>query len=309
MVDADLPAVLATLRASLGETALLQRTPQLWNWKHTINPFGRSIVLVAAANGRIAAVRAFMRWRLATVDGESLSCVRAVDTAVHPDFQRRGLFRTLNESALEVASAEGVDMVFNTPNAQSRPGYLKQGWQDVGPIGAMVRPSLRMLARNNGDELPDAAELLPGAQPATELGGVDRPPLGLRTVRSEAYRHWRFGQHPTASYLRFDRQGSTTVLRANRRNRRDELVVSELIGDAGHRSISQAAKASRAAYLVAWFSSGSPERRHAIRAGMVPVPRVTALNLVARPLSSVATDIDVFNPQSWDIALSDLELL
>ncbi len=92
MVATDVPEVLNTLRAALGETALLKRTPQQWEWKHTLNPFGESIVLVAADDDRIAAVRAFMRWRLATPDGGELSCVRAVDTAVHPDFQRRGLF-------------------------------------------------------------------------------------------------------------------------------------------------------------------------------------------------------------------------
>ena len=84
-----------------------------------------------------------MRWRLTTPGGGELSCVRAVDTAVHPDFQRRGLFRSLNEAAIEIARDDGVDLVFNTPNAQSRPGYLKQGWRDVGPIGVMIRPGLR----------------------------------------------------------------------------------------------------------------------------------------------------------------------
>jgi hypothetical protein len=68
-----------------------------------------------------------------------------------------------------------------------------------------------------------------------------------------------------------------------------------------------AAAESRAAYLVAWFSQGSPERAQAIRAGMIPVPRVAALNLVARPLSPMG--IDVFDLANWDLALSDLELL
>jgi GNAT superfamily N-acetyltransferase len=307
MVDSDLPAVLDTLRAALGETALLRRSPEQWHWKHTLNPFGRSIVLVAVDGGRVAAVRPFMRWRLATPDGGELSCVRAVDTAVHPDFQRRGLFRRLNDEALEVAQADGVDLVFNTPNAQSRPGYLKQGWQDVGPIGVMIRPSLRLLNRHSDDELPAVDSVLPGAERATGIKMADRAPLGLRTVRSEAYWRWRFEQHPIATYLRVDSAGSTAVLRLNRRNGRDELVVSELIGATGRRSIAATAKRSRANYLVGWFSQGSPERHQALGAGMIAVPRVTALNLVARPLSPLG--IDVFDIANWDLALSDLELL
>lgn len=307
MLDADLPNVLDTLRASLGESALLQWTAEQWHWKHTLNPFGRSIVVLAVAGNRIAGVRPLMRWRLATPHSGELSCVRAVDTAVHPQFQRRGLFRDLNEAALEMAGAEGVDLVFNTPNSQSRPGYLKQGWQDVGSIGVMIRPSLRIVTTRSGADQQDMNDVLPQAELAIGVNAVDRAPLGLRTVRSEDYWRWRFEQHPTATYFRVDRAGTTAILRANRRNGRDELIVSELIGGGGRAAISLAAKRSQASYLVAWFSQKSPERRQAIRAGMIPIPRVTALNLVARPVSSLP--IDVFDLANWDLALSDLELL
>ncbi len=307
MLEADLPGVLDTLRAALGETALLRRTPEQWNWKHTTNPFGRSIVLVAVDGDRIAAVRAFMRWQLTTPDSADLSCVRAVDTAVHPDYQRKGLFRRLNDAAIEVARDEGVDLIFNTPNSQSRPGYLKQGWKDVGPIGVMVRPNVHIFTRHPDDELPDASHVLPGARAASGLDGSDRAPRGLRTPRTEAYRQWRFEQHPTATYLRIDEGASTAVVRVNRRNGRDELIVSELLGTDSRRAITATAKRSQAAYLIGWFSKGSPERKAATRAGLIPAPRVTALDLVARPLSTI--DTDVFDLDNWDLALSDLELL
>lgn len=307
MVDADLPGVLETLRAALGETALLKRTPAQWEWKHRRNPFGESIVLVAEDVDRIAAVRAFMRWRLVTGSGAELSCVRAVDTAVHPDYQRRGLFRALNDAAIGSAREEGVDLVFNTPNDQARPGYLKQGWQMVGAIGVMLRPSHRLLARRDGDDIPSSEEILPGSALAAGLDGEDRLPVGLRTLRSAAYRDWRFAQHPTAQYVRIDHDDSTAVIRVNRRNGRDELVVSELIGPNGTAAINSAAKVSTSGYLVGWFSNGSPERRQAIRAGLIPIPRLTALTLVARKLSDVT--VDPFNLQHWDLALSDLELL
>jgi hypothetical protein len=40
---------------------------------------------------------------------------------------------------------------------------------------------------------------------------------------------------------------------------------------------------------------------------MFPVPGVAALRLVARPIETL--DVDVFNPESWRLALSDVELL
>ena len=40
---------------------------------------------------------------------------------------------------------------------------------------------------------------------------------------------------------------------------------------------------------------------------MIPVPGVAALRLVARPIDDLG--IDVFDPESWRLALSDVELL
>jgi hypothetical protein len=59
--------------------------------------------------------------------------------------------------------------------------------------------------------------------------------------------------------------------------------------------------------MAAWFSPGSPERAAAVRSGLVPVPRVTALTLMAKPLQDL--EVDVESMSSWDLAISDLELL
>ncbi len=93
---------------------------------------------VATDRGRVVAFRAFMRWEFVR-GGRVLRAVRAVDTATDPDYQGRGLFRALTMHGLESVRADGVDFVFNTPNGQSRPGYLKMGWRDVGRLPAAVR--------------------------------------------------------------------------------------------------------------------------------------------------------------------------
>ena len=77
-----------------------------------------------------------------------------MDTATHPDFQRRGIFSRLTEAAVEAARDDGVDLVFNTPNEKSGAGYLKMGWQEVGPIGVMVRPGIGMLRKHAAEWHP-----------------------------------------------------------------------------------------------------------------------------------------------------------
>jgi N-acetylglutamate synthase-like GNAT family acetyltransferase len=303
----DTGQILDVLRASLGETPMLKRTAEQWTWKHAINPFGPSIVLVASSGQRVVAVRALMRWQLLTPDGDVLECLRPVDTATHPDFERRGIFRRLTMEALEVAREQGAHLVFNTPNPKSGAGYISMGWKTVGRIGVLVRPKLGRALSPHGASAPSLSSVIPDAETFHPVEIAERPPRGLRTRRTVTYQAWRFGSHPTVRYGLVGSGTGRVVLRAGVRGSRVELVVSDLLGGAGRAEVREAARSSRARYLAGFFSKGSPDRRSAISAGMLPVPGVRALTLVALPLTSI--DIDVFDLGCWDIATSDLELL
>jgi GNAT superfamily N-acetyltransferase len=305
--ERDVVPVLDLLRAALGEPPLLRRTPELFGWKHFDNPFGRSIAVVAESDDRIVGLRAFMRWDLTTTEGDVLRCVRAVDTATHPDYQRRGIFRRLTEEALELAVAQDVDLVFNTPNEKSGAGYLSMGWKEVGPVGAMARPSARLVTDRGPGPLSEPERFVSDPRPALPLTVSDRAPRGLRTPRSDAYVRWRFGSHPTAHYYRVDSSDTTAVVRPNVRKRRRELVIADVFGPRPSAAIRAAHRRSRAAYTAGWFSPGSPERAAAVRSGLVPVPGLIALTLMARPLRDLG--MDVWSLTAWDLAISDLELL
>ena len=148
---ADRPAVLSLLADSLGwerDAAFAE----FFDWKHAQNPFGPSPAWVARIGDETVGFRTFLRWRFEHPDGRVRNAVRAVDTATAPAHQGRGIFRLLTTTAVEAMTADGVDFVFNTPNASSRPGYLRMGWSTVGrlPLVARVRgiPSaLRMRTR------------------------------------------------------------------------------------------------------------------------------------------------------------------
>lgn len=181
----------------------------LFRWKHLDNPFGASPSWVAQVDGRLAAFRTFLRWRWQTPDGRTLHAVRAVDTATHPDFQGQGLFTTLTRHGLEELRTEGVAFVFNTPNDQSRPGYLKMGWHVVGQVPVAVslrRPSaaIRMAAARvpAGKWSLDTDAGVPAADALADTDGLahllDRlaPPRGLRTARDVAFLRWRYAEGP-----------------------------------------------------------------------------------------------------------------
>lgn len=304
--DSDIEQVLELMRLSLGEPRLLARTPELFRWKHFDNPFGRSIALVAEEGGRLIGLRTFMRWSLQTPDGHVLQAIRAVDTATHPEHQRKGIFRRLTEEAVEVAKDDGVDMIFNTPNEKSKPGYLKMGWREVGAIGALLRPSRALLKRGE-DQLDDPHFFLHSPVPVMTVDLVDRVPKGLRTPRTAEYLAWRFTGHPTARYYMAGENGAKAILRPNVRKGRHELVVADIFGPP-HSAARAAVKAATGnVYLATWFAAGSPERKAVMRRGFLPVPRMTALNLVMRPLTDLPESY--WSPATWDTAVSDFELL
>ena len=157
---ADREAVLRLLARSLGREAD-PRYEALFAWKHEENAFGPSPAWVAVDGDRLAGFRVLMRWEFVE-QGRVVHAVRAVDTATDPDYQGRGIFTQLALHALDELRPE-TDFVFNTPNDQSRPGYLKMGWQVVGRLPTAVRPTgLRGIPR-----------IATGARPRGALVGTE----------------------------------------------------------------------------------------------------------------------------------------
>jgi hypothetical protein len=84
-------------------------------------------------------------------------------------------------------------------------------------------------------------------------------------------------------------------------------VISDVMGTDPHAAFRAVARASTADYIVAWHSKGSPERRAAIASGLVPVPGLKVLTLVANPLVEMPEATAGLG--SWDLSIGDLELL
>ncbi len=179
---ADHPALVDLLRTTMG----WPEGPEghrLWQWKHVDSPFGPSVMWMAEEGGRPIGVRPFMRWEFER--GSSVvRAARAVDTATHPDHQGKGVFSALTRAALDELRGDGVQFVFNTPNSQSLPGYLKLGWTKVGRLPVAVRPS-----SPGGRVANDAFTRARRAGiPRHHGGGSDQRSAGLRAARQFARR-------------------------------------------------------------------------------------------------------------------------
>jgi predicted N-acetyltransferase YhbS len=198
----DIPQIIEVLKASLGETSS-KKTEELWRYKHVENPFGKSLVLVAVENDEIIGVRALMRWKWQLGKQVFLS-FRAVDTATHPEHRRKGVFKKLTMNAIGIAKEQGDDFIFNTPNSQSLPGYLKMGWGEVDKLKiriTLANPlnwlNVKQTARygiNNNSSDSQIAELI------SRYNNLKAEENKLFTLKSPEYLIWRYENNPLQKY-------------------------------------------------------------------------------------------------------------
>jgi GNAT superfamily N-acetyltransferase len=313
---ADLAAILEVARRALGWS---DGDASFLRWKHFENPFGESPMWVAEVDGSVIGFRAFLRWELVARDGRIVRAVRAVDTATDPAFQGRGIFTRLTLAAIDELRDEGIELVFNTPNDKSRPGYLKMGWQVVGRLPAAVRPNTwrfpiavaRARVPASRDAVPtDVGQ--PGAVALTDRHGLTtllastpwRP--GLGTARTPEYLAWRYG-NPALGYRVVGSDATETgiaVFRLRRRGAAVEAVVGDVFVPEGTstRRVLREVATSRADYLL--HLGGTRHVEVATRAGFVQLPRTGPI-LTCRMLDGSRGPA----LREWALTMGDVELL
>lgn len=192
----DIPAIVQLLKSSLGDISS-RKSVEYWNWKHVTNPFGASPVLVAEEDGMLIGVRALMRWDWKEKE-TVYRTLRAVDTATHPQHQGKGIFKKLTLQLVNDATADGFDFIFNSPNSQSTPGYLKMGWEVWGKMPLWIRPVL-FVKKYQPDVFNKYHQHLLNTDLHT-LPVSQNYESGLSTVLTNSFFAWRYQQCPVKEY-------------------------------------------------------------------------------------------------------------
>jgi GNAT superfamily N-acetyltransferase len=295
--EADVPAILDLMALALGDG--MPRDERFFRWKHIDNPFGASPMLIAGDDDGLVGLRAMMRWGFVR-DGQPVEAVRPVDTATHPRYRRRGLFKRLTLAILDTLAERGVSMVFNTPNDQSRPGYLKMGWRSVGVLPIWARPGGRWMPSRGTPE--------PGRGTFPDI--VDKR---LVTRRSDAWSTWRYASIPGIHYRMHGDGDVGVVVRDRVRNGRSELTVCELVVPsraavpACARLLRQVVRQSSSDYSIGMASRVTREAAVLALAGFVLVPG-RGPHLVAREVPGAQPPDRLFEPGGWRVQIGDLEL-
>jgi hypothetical protein len=324
----DEAGVLSLLRLCLGDGPAGRRPPEFFRWKHFANPSGPSFMFVAEGDRRIVGFRAFVRWRLRGA-GTLIPSAFAVDTATHPEYRRKGVFRHLNEEALSAMQGE-VDLIFNTPNEKSLPGNLRMGWGLVGklPVKVRVRKPLRFATHAASLHRPGrslAKQPVVEASPARDHVVDDGPLVSLleqaerfhprlSTPRDLSYLRWRYGDAPLLDYRAVvvgdKRLDGLAIFRVRPRGRLWESTVTEIIVRAGdvraaRRLLALVARSAEVDLLTCHFPDRTSAARAARWSGFLPTP--AGITFIANPRRQ-GIDPDPIRLSSWALSLGDLEV-
>lgn len=300
----DIPAIVVLLQLSLGEN-LIKKSESTWNFKHVDNPFGVSHVLLAYEDGILVGVRAFMKWQW-QFGINSWTAHRAVDTATHPDYQGRGIFKKLTLQAVADIQREGDTFVFNTPNENSRPGYLKMGWQIVDAIELSVIPVIFHFSSFffTKPKLQNTISIEQLETLCSDYNSELSQKKLLFTPKSPAYLKWRYEENPLQEYVVFSSKDWYMVFYIKKHRFFNELRVVETIGSKLYHKQIQKNILSYAFQNRCWLVTTSTKDlfRYKIYGKFGP-------KLTIKTLAKDSQFINIVHTmQNWHYSLGDLEL-
>ena len=118
--------ILGVINTAFGRSA----TTDWYRWKHYEGPWGPSVGVAAVDTSGPIGVRLLLPWRF-RCGAARFTGHRATEAATVPPAQGRGVFTALNRWMMEEVHS---DLIFSTPNLNSRGGYLKLGWHEIARV-------------------------------------------------------------------------------------------------------------------------------------------------------------------------------
>ncbi|CAH7394634.1 putative N-acetyltransferase domain-containing protein [Vibrio chagasii] len=220
-------AISNLLNSSFGTSDNLYFRCEFLVWKHKKNPFGESISYVAFDDDyNLLGLRTFLKWRF-KINSETYHAVQPVDTATSPVARGKGIFSLLTRKALGDVNNE---IVFNRPNKNSFPGYLKMGWLYQGDIRFGIMPRLKAYTNKHiiGERINE--ETFTHKNFSIHMNSD----LRLRTETSPNFLKWRFLDIPGLNYkIIHVGESLSLVYKIKKRLSLNELVICDFFGEQG----------------------------------------------------------------------------
>jgi len=203
-----------------------------WYWQYRDNHTGRiTITLTENTDGEIVGQYALRPVRMKVGDKSCLGTL-SLDTMVHPDYRRQGMFTSLASQMYDVVTEQGIPLTYGFPNQNSYYGFIhKLEWVDLCgriPLFVKILNVKTVLSKRIGNRLllsiaaalgRVALNLFYSFQGEGELpadcefkkishfdGHFDdlweeaSSAYDILVVRDKTYLNWRYVENPTDEY-------------------------------------------------------------------------------------------------------------
>jgi GNAT superfamily N-acetyltransferase len=322
--DADWDAVNALFTRVFGGT----RDPAYWTWmiKESPDALGVSVVAVDASSEVVGHAASISRGF--HVGGVRSICGQSVDAMTHPDWQRQGINRALNELLVQRNVAASIPYLMGFSNENSTHTVLEhQGRKVVGKFPVLVRPltvvrGMMHWARSSADSPTPRTAEIPEDVEGLWMSRGDGTRVGV--ARDHSYLQWRY-RRPGGAYVPVElREGGELKgigvlgLRIQARlmtafvmdafvQNDDRRLWKRLV-----RAMTRAARSLRCDAICALAFPRSPDRRAYTRAGFLPVPEKLNPEQIVFSLRTTGPDQgadDAWDPAAWRLSWGDTDLV
>lgn len=284
------------------------RGDEFWGWKIELNVFRKTDVILAKKEGVVVGVGTMWPWEF-QFDDTILKAFQPCDTVVSSDARGQGVFTNINKKRIEYANEHGADLIFNFPNANSLPGYLKMGWKFLGKISwrvKILKPHkvlMIMFSQNKKSiKVPVPSKLLLTKDKIAVIELLENASHQQIVInRKKGFYDWRYLEHSSRQYgviFAGKKLESAAIFTLNKINNLTELVVVDLLGDRRQlklllKEITKEAK-TMGVGLVLMMESSKIKPREYLRNGFI---KRKEKNLVVYPLTTKLAErlVDIRN--------------
>ena len=219
------------------------RDEDFWSWKYESNVFGKPIIHVIEHNGKVVGSGTLWPWKFIS-RGEVFNVYQPCDTTIDLAYQGKGLFSLLNRHRLPIIGDMDVPFVFNFPNTNSLPGYLKFNWRYLAKMPWMLKVlnpigTFRLLQSKEKSapfEIakedivdPSNCELVSETNDQVYFSNL------ISTYREKGFFSWRYSKHPFFKYgqviVEQGKKKTGAIFSIYNKGNSREMVVVDIFGN------------------------------------------------------------------------------
>ena len=171
---------------------------EILKWRYLDNPCRDFLVVVAIENNKVVGNCAASPLEIMENDSKYKAAL-AMNTMVHPEYRRKGLFVTLANKLNELVRMKGYKLIFSFPNYLSNPIYVK----DLGRTVIYEIPTMILDLDNCMEKRKDTGFVNEDNTFSYKYNIETNKQKNIFIKKTSEYLKWRYANNPSSYYKNF----------------------------------------------------------------------------------------------------------